>query len=259
MRARLSGVQRWRLGAKVAFAGALLVWGLGLLALVRERLFVPVREVALMVAEGSVAQIDPEQVVETVTQQVRGQALWEVDLIRIERQLKAFSVVDRVRVERVWPDRLVIELALRKPVLRWRNLDDGTWRWIDAQGRPFQDRLSPEKGEEIWLAAHEAQLVDAFRNLRVVAPVLPDTLHLSGITLSPLGAITVTFVEPVEWFLGTVASPAAAKQRVAWLSQRWPQLVSRLGAMPSRVDLRHDQAFAVSLPPAPATEQDRNG
>nr|WP_283249529.1 FtsQ-type POTRA domain-containing protein [Hydrogenophilus thiooxidans] len=213
----------------------------------------------MVVSEGSVAQIDPEQMVETVTQQVRGQALWEVDLIRIERQLKAFPVVDRVRVERVWPDRLVIELALRKAVLRWRNLDDGTWRWIDAQGRPFQDRLSPENGEGIWLAAHEAQLIDGFRNLRAIAPVLPNSLHLGGITLSPLGAITLTFVEPVEWMLGTAASPAAVKQRVAWLSQRWPQLVSRLGAMPTRVDVRHDQAFAVSLPPAPASEQDRHG
>jgi len=245
---RVKTLQRWRWATRFAVVASLILWGVALAPLARKHLLTPIADVSLRVVEGEPATIDLDRIAEQLAWHLRGESLWTVDLVGLTERLKAEPAVAAVRVERIWPSRLEVALALRMPVLRWHNLDDDRWYWLDAHGRPFENRLSPANEAGIWVAAPAEQLADALRFFHAVVGKVPETIHLEGLTFSRQGGVTLSFAESVEWVLGMVASPAVAAQRVAWLGQRWSELVGRLGAVPVRVDLRHERGFAVSMP-----------
>ncbi|MCX7946018.1 MAG: FtsQ-type POTRA domain-containing protein [Hydrogenophilus sp.] len=236
----------WDWGTRLVLGGLFVLWGGVIGPGVMNRWLPPVREVEVRVEQGG-SLLDGRAIEEILLSQTSHRLLWQVDLYTLRQALLAVPAVREVRLERVWPDRLLVVLRGREPFLRWYDPENRTYWWLDETARPFQGAVDPRESALPLVVAEREAMEGALALLSLLLSEMPAGWRLKELRFSTLGAVTIEWEGKGEWRLGRVPSAAAAVQRVRWLRQQWDQLVAILGRPPAAVDLRYERAFAVEV------------
>ncbi len=177
-----------------------------------------------------------------------------VDLDRVRTSLERLPWVREARVERRWPDTLVVSLVEHVPLARWNDnaLVSQTGEvFVAALGQTLP-RLSGPEGSSV-------EVVNAYR--RHQAALAPLGMTISELRLTPRRAWRMHLDNGIELALGQVQADA----RLARFVALYPRLFtaqtaesalpadagSPAGAAPIaplRVDLRYSDGFALRMP-----------
>ena len=169
-----------------------------------------------------------------------------VDLDRVRASLEKLPWVREARVERRWPDTLVVSLVEHVPLARWNDT-----ALVDADGAVFgaavADRLPHLAGPE----GSSTEVVEAYARFdRILAPL---GMRIDTLSLSPRLAWRIRLDSGMQLALGREDTDA----RLARFVSLYPRLFGpRNGAdgqplpveAPPAADLRYPDGFAVRMP-----------
>ncbi len=206
-----------------------------------ERL-TPVRYVRI---EGPFDGIEPGQI-EGALQKVLHASFLTVDLQQVETVVRGVPWVRSVKVSRVWPDTLAVELEELQPYARW-----GHDRLVAATGEVF-DRPSSHLGFDSLVLldgplGREQEVIAMQQQLEQRFAARGD--HLVALALSGRLAWTATLQSGLEIRYGS-QNPMAATDRLLSLL---PKIAENRDQIMASVDLRYPRGLAISwksLPPA---------
>ena len=194
-----------------------------------------------------VAHVTEAQIRLVAERQVRG-TFFTVDLERVRGSLEKLPWVREARVERRWPDTLVVSLVEHTPLARWN--DDAL---VNEAGDVFvaavNQRLPRLSGPE----DSAAEVVAAYR--RHQAALAPLDLSIEELRLSPRQTWRMRLDRGMRLALGREQTDA----RLARFVALYPRLfgaqpaAQHLAAAPPvaapvTVDLRYPDGFAVRMP-----------
>lgn len=247
-----------------------LTWGaLGLLAYGATSWVVAQPWFALTTLEVKtpVKHVTEEQIRLVAERRVRG-TFFTVDLEHVRESLEKLPWVREARVERRWPDTLVVSLEEQVPVARWNDN-----ALVNSEGGVFvaatSDALPRLSGPE----ESSAEVVDAYR--RYQTALKPLDMNIAELRLSPRRAWWIRLDNGMQLVLGRQQTDV----RLARFVSLYPRLIAAqavtpsvpaLGEAPSstlapaaaaavtlkpaapilplRIDLRYADGFAVRMP-----------
>ena len=175
-RLRLPKLDWARLGPPALGAAALLVLA-GSVAFALDR---PVRRIDVAGLFQRVSPLDVEQVVRT---QLRG-GFVTANLDTLQRAIEALPWVDHARVQRRWPDALVVQVTEQSATARW-----GASGLLNARGELFLKdarHVPPELPRLEGPDGSERQVADLL--FQVQPRLLESGLRISALRLDPRGA-----------------------------------------------------------------------
>jgi cell division protein FtsQ len=241
-----------------------LTWGaLGLLAYGATNWVVAQPWFALTTLEVKtpVAHVTEAQIRLVADRRVRG-TFFTVDLERVRESLEKLPWVREARVERRWPDTLLVSLVEQVPLARWNDnalVNKEGEVFVAAAGGNLPRLSGPEDSS--------AEVVAAFR--RYQTALAPLDMHIAELRLSPRRAWWMRLDNGMQLALGRQQTDA----RLARFVTFYPRLLSAQTAtriapvtanapasatMPSQkpivpiipltVDLRYADGFAVRMP-----------
>jgi cell division protein FtsQ len=202
-----------------------------------------------------VKHVTEEQIRLVAERRVHG-TFFTVDLERVRESLEKLPWVREARVERRWPDTLVVSLDEQEPVARWNDN-----ALVNGEGGVFvaavSDTLPRLSGPE----DSSAEVVAAFR--RYQAALAPLGMHISELRLSPRRAWWIRLDNGMQLALGRQQTDA----RLARFVTFYPRLLNAQAVpapsaqpasataatvaapiIPLSVDLRYADGFAVRMP-----------
>lgn len=186
--------------------------------------------------QGEIENLNPERLHEVLLPALEGGYFFQ-DLGVVESAVRTLPWVDQVRLTKVWPDTLEVDITEQKPVARW-----GDRALLNLKG----ERFTPNGIEEFtFLPVIYGQLGMESQLLEVLA-ALNDRLAAKGLAvvsmdLSKRRAWIVRLDNGLELHFG--------RQDPVQLLERFLSLTPKLGdevlAQLKRVDLRYPNGFAV--------------
>jgi cell division protein FtsQ len=192
-----------------------------------------------------VAHVTEAQIRLVAERQVRG-TFFTVDLERVRASLEKLPWVREARVERRWPDTLVVSLAEHAPLARWN--DDAL---VSAAGQVFVAAVSerlprligPEDSAEEVVAAYQ-------RHEKALAPL---GMRIEELKLTPRRAWRMRLDTGMTLALGRDKTDARLARFVALYPRMFGARQGTDGAtvaaiLPATVDLRYPDGFAVRMP-----------
>jgi cell division protein FtsQ len=242
----------------------LLTWGaLGLLAYGATNWLVARPWFALTTLEVKtpVTHVTEAQIRLVADRRVRG-TFFTVDLERVRESLEKLPWVREARVERRWPDTLVVSLVEQVPLARWNDnaLVNGEGEVFVAAASGSLPRLSGPEDSSV-------EVITAFR--RYQAALAPLGMHIAELRLSPRRAWSMRLDNGMQLALGRQQTDA----RLARFVTFYPRLLGAQAAtriapavadassnatvaarkpatpiIPLTVDLRYADGFAVRMP-----------
>ena len=224
----IEGGFRTALGIAAFIAGtSIMLWGLML------SLDQPIGRVDVV---GQFQRVAPVQIEEVVAP-FRGSGFLSVDLDAMRTALESIAWIDRVRVERRWPNGVRVSITEHVPAARWN--ESGL---MNTRGELFLENtrhIPPELPQLNGPPGTEAQVAKLY--LETYPRLLEVGLRLSRVDLDPRGAWSLTLSNGVEIRLG--------RQDVQARLERFLQVASPLVAARSGevqyVDLRYSNGFSV--------------
>jgi cell division protein FtsQ len=203
-----------------------------------------------------VKHVTEEQIRLVAERRVHG-TFFTVDLERVRESMEKLPWVREARVERRWPDTLVVSLVEQEPVARWNDN-----ALVNGEGGVFvaavSDALPRLSGPE----DSSAEVVAAFR--RYQAELAPLDMHISELRLSPRRAWWIHLDNGMQLALGRQQTDARLARFVMFYPrlldvQATPALSARPASVaaaatvaapiiPLSVDLRYADGFAVRMP-----------
>lgn len=225
-------------GAAVAAAAAM-TW------LIAAGLDQPVRRVIL---EGSFQRVATVEVEQVLRARLRG-GFVTVNLDEIRAALEGLAWVDRARVQRRWPDAVVIEVLEQLPAARWG--DDGL---LNTRGELFVSgarhpppelpRLDGPPGTEALVAQ---------RYLAIQGRLLDQGLRLAALRLDPRGAWDMELTNGVTVRLGR----SHVDRRMDRFLRVASQVIAGRAADIAHVDMRYSNGFSIGWRSGAEPGQDR--
>ncbi|MFN3715958.1 MAG: cell division protein FtsQ/DivIB [Thiobacillus sp.] len=225
-----------------------LTWGaLGLIAYGAASWLVarPWFALATLEVKTPVAHVTEAQIRLVAERKVRG-TFFTVDIERVRESLEKLPWVREARVERRWPDTLVVSLVEHVPLARWN--DDAL---VDREGNVFvaavSDRLPRLWGPE----DTSSEVVETF--LRHSQTLAPLGFKIDELRLTPRRAWRMRLDSGMHIALGRDSTDA----RLARFVALYPRLFGATQAAdgspiaavaPYTVDLRYPDGFAVRMP-----------
>lgn len=203
-----------------------------------EPLLLPVRLIAV---EGELHHHSSRLLQQTLTERLDGGIL-TANLLDLKAAAEELPWVGRVRLRRVWPDQLVVEVEEHRPIARWNA--DGL---VTAGGVVFRPRTGtlpaglPRLVGEDARAPELARRYLQWRDELMLIGQLIETLELDA-----RGDWRISLIMGTELRLGTTA----IEERLARFIANAPQL-ERVG-LPRVIDLRYSNGFAVQWESEPA-------
>jgi cell division protein FtsQ len=176
---------------------------------------------------------------------VRG-TFFTVDLERVRASLEKLPWVREARVERRWPDTLVVSLNEHVPLARWN--DDAL---VNAEGEVFvaavADKLPRLSGPD----DTSAEVVAAYRRHQAV--LAPLGMHIEELRLSPRRAWRLRLDNGMQLALGRDQTDARLARFAALYPHQFgprtaPDGTEIAAVAPATVDLRYPDGFAVRMP-----------
>lgn len=224
----LEGGLRTALGIAAFIAGtSIMLWGLML------SLDQPIGRVDVV---GQFKRVAPVQIEEVVAP-FRGSGFLSVDLDAMRAAVESIPWIDRVRIERRWPNGVRVSITEHVPAARWG--DDGL---MNTRGELFltgSRHIPPELPQLNGPPGTEAQVAKLY--LETYPRLLAVGLRLSRVELDPRGAWSLALSNGVEIRLG--------RQDVQRRLERFIEVASPLVAARSGevryVDLRYSNGFSV--------------
>lgn len=191
-----------------------------------------------------VVHVTEAQVRLVAERQVRG-TFFTVDLDHVQESLQKLPWVREARVERRWPDTLVVSLVEHQPLARWN--DDAL---VSEAGDVFVAALSQKLPRLTGPEDAVDEVVAAYR--RHQAALAPLGLTLDELRLSPRRAWRMRLNNGMQIALGRLETEA----RMARFIAVYPRLFeTQEGAasgdatlLPATVDLRYPDGFALRMP-----------
>lgn len=212
-------------------AGALLLYGLGgwllsqpVFALHKVDVMMPVTHVT-------------ETQVKLVSERyVRGN-FFTVDLERVRAAFEKLPWVREARVTRRWPDTLVVSFSEHVPLARWNDVG-----LVNQQGEVFAAALDEDLPHFSGPENSETEVTQAYRQYQQFLATLGRTI--SELQLSPRRAWRLRLDDGTQITLGREEAAA----RLARFTRLYPKLFADPSRVPTHVDLRYADGFAVRLP-----------
>ncbi len=193
-----------------------------------------------------VAHVTEAQIRLVAERQVRG-TFFTVDLERVRNSLEKLPWVREARVERRWPDTLVVSLTEHEPFARWN--DDAL---VSEAGEVFVAAVSGKLPRLVGPEGSSTEVVVAYR--RYKSTLAPLGLTIDELRLSPRRAWRMRLDSGMQLALGRVQTDA----RLARFVSLYPRLfgvqpakdgqAAAAPATPLMVDLRYSDGFAVRMP-----------
>lgn len=197
--------------------------------------------------ETPVAHVTEAQIRLVAERQVRG-TFFTVDLDRVRNSLEKLPWVREARVERRWPDTLVVSLTEHVPLARWNDnalVNEAGDVFVAAVDQRLPRLSGPEDSS--------AEVVEAYR--RHQAALAPLGMTISELRLSPRRAWRIRLDNGMTLALGREETEARLARFVAlyprlFVAQAADQQDTEpaVPAAPVMVDLRYPDGFAVRMP-----------
>ncbi len=194
----------------------------------------PVRYVRV---EGAFQYIAKDTIKQVLGKQVR-HGFFNVDLQQIQQAVKSLPWIDKVRVKRIWPDAIKVQISEQKPVARW-----GRYGLLNSQGEMFVpdkyndfEQLPLISGPE----GQEKQLLDVMKGLSLA--LQDQAMELKEFYVNERRAWKVKLANGMEIKLGRTTPLKNI--------QRFLKTVDLLGeaqlAKIAIIDLRYPNGYAVT-------------
>ncbi|MHB0973012.1 MAG: cell division protein FtsQ/DivIB [Thiobacillus sp.] len=193
-----------------------------------------------------VAHVTEAQIRLVAERQVRG-TFFTVDLEHVRNSLEKLPWVREARVERRWPDTLVVSLTEHVPYARWN--DDAL---VSETGEVFGAAVSSKLPRLVGPEGSSGEVVAAYR--RYQAALTPLGMTIDELRLSPRRAWRIRLDTGMQLALGRMQTD----RRLARFVALYPRLFGpRLGKdgqaaaippAPLMVDLRYSDGFALRMP-----------
>ena len=200
-----------------------------------------------------VAHVTEAQIRLVAERQVRG-TFFTVDLDQVRTSLERLPWVREARVERRWPDTLVVSLAEHVPLARWN--DDAL---VNETGDVFVAAVSAKLPRLVGPEDSSAEVVAAYRRHQAV--LAPLGMTIAELRLSPRRSWRVRLDNGMQLALGRQQTDARLARFVALYprlfgAQPTANTVANASAdapsaapsAPVTVDLRYSDGFAVRMP-----------
>lgn len=202
-----------------------------------------------------VAHVTESQIRLVAERQVRG-TFFTVDLERVRNSLEKLPWVREARVERRWPDTLVVSLVEHVPFARWN--DDAL---VSATGEVFGAAVSEKLPRLVGPEDSSAEVVAAYR--RYQAALAPLDLTIDELRLSPRRAWRIRLDSGMQLALGRMQTDARLARFVSLYPRLFavqtvasahptsagePNVKPAASIAPLTVDLRYPDGFALRMP-----------
>lgn len=229
--ARIKGM-----GWQILSVGLLLISMGMVLGVVRWAIHRPYFQIHHTVITGTLHQVDQALVLKAA-QRAQG-GLFTVDLGEVASELRSIPWVRSVRLRRIWPDTLEVQVEEQVPVAYWGDED-----LLNRQGEPFVAEYLGDLPHFEGPRDHGSEMLEAWHRFNQILQPLGH--RVEEMTLSERGSWTVVLEDDSRWILGKEAVEPRLKRFVA----AWPTL-RQSGAVPpgSVVDLRYPNGVAVQMP-----------
>lgn len=185
---------------------------------------------------GQFQRVAPVQIEEVVAP-FRGAGFLSVDLDALRAALETIAWVDRVRVERRWPNGVRVFITEHVAVARWCS--DGL---MNTRGELFvrnTRHIPPELPQLIGPPGTEAQVAKLY--LETYPRLLAVGMRLSQVELDPRGAWRLTLSSGAQVRLGRQDVAARLERFIAIAS---PVIAARASEV-GYVDLRYSNGFSI--------------
>ncbi len=195
------------------------------------------------------AHVTEAQIRLVAERQVRG-TFFTVDLDHVRASLEKLPWVREARVERHWPDTLVVSLVEHVPLARWN--DDAL---INESGEVFVAALTARLPRLSGPEGSSAEVVAAYR--RHQAALAPLGMRISELSLSPRRSWHIRLDNGMQFALGRDQTDARLARFVALYPRLFaaPAVAQPLAAardmappVPIAIDLRYPDGFAFRMP-----------
>ena len=194
-----------------------------------------------------VAHVTEAQIRLVAERQVRG-TFFTVDLERVRNSLEKLPWVREARVERRWPDTLVVSLTEHAPLARWNDnalVNEAGDVFVAAVSQRLPRLSGPEDSS--------AEVVAAYR--RYQAALAPLGMTIAELRLSPRRAWRIRLDNGMTLALGREQTDARLARFVAMYPRLFvaqaasqPDPVATTPVAPVMVDLRYTDGFAFRMP-----------
>lgn len=225
--------------ARVLTWGALALLAYGIVSWMAAQPWFALRSIEVKTPVTHVTQAQIRLVAE---RQVYG-TFFTVDLDAVRDSLEKLPWVREARVERRWPDTLVVSLAEHIPLARWN--DDAL---VSVAGDVFVAAASARLPRLSGPEDSSDEVVGAYR--RYQAALAPLGMRISELRLSPRRAWRIRLDNGMWLALGREQTDARLARFVALYPRLFgaqPAPAAPL-AVPDTVDLRYPDGFAVRMP-----------
>ncbi|OEY66700.1 cell division protein FtsQ/DivIB [Marinobacter sp. X15-166B] len=222
------------LGGVIVLLAALVPWGASQVLTALDRQIMSVDVKGTLVGEN---RTELEQRVNTWV----GKSFFATDLAEIKRDLEQRPWVETAAVQRVWPDRLQVEIREKKPLAYWN--DD---KLVSRSGVLFAPESRDAAGALPHLSGPDDRVRDVIEMARSMVDVLAaHGLVFAGLTLEQRGAWTLHLANGIEVALGR----DQVEQRFErFITVYEGQLATRADEV-KRVDARYTNGVAVQWRP----------
>lgn len=228
--------------ARVLTWGALALLGYGAISWVAAQPWFALRGIEV---KTPVAHVTEAQIRLVAERQVRG-TFFTVDLDAVRESLEKLPWVREARVERRWPDTLVVSLAEHVPLARWNDdalVSEAGEVFVAAASARLPRLSGPEESSD--------EVIDAYR--RHDAALAPLGMRISELRLSPRRSWRIRVDNGLQLVLGREQTDARLARFVALYPRLFgarPDAADAAVApvVPVTVDLRYPDGFAVRMP-----------
>ncbi len=160
-----------------------------------------------------------------------------VDLVQVRKEVESLAWVDRVRVQRRWPNRLVLLVTEHVAAARW-----GESGLLNTRGEVFVSNARHMPPELPLLDGPEGSAWQvAQRYMEIRGRLIQTGLGLTEITLSPRGAWRVVLANNIEVRFGREQFANRLDRFVRFAA---PMMLKHENQI-SYIDLRYGNGFAV--------------
>ncbi|MDD3575947.1 cell division protein FtsQ/DivIB [Halothiobacillus sp.] len=214
-----------------------------------QKLQVPVTHI---VVQGATPEASAHWVRQELSR-VKGEDIWRVDLADVQAQLLKNTWLTHADVRRVWPDTLVVEIAIHHPIARWQGD-----QLLDSDGSVFQPN-----GMSRGLVNTEAlpnlsgpdgrQWAVWERYLSLKPALAAQGLEMTGLIENSRGSLDVMLQGGTKIRLGT----EQIESRLQRLLDVYPKTLAGKFDQIAVIDLRYTNGFSVQWrnPPAAAEKK----